>query len=220
MVNAGERLKPRRWAVVLVFGAGGGQRKVNEQSCLFSGVVNAGERSKPRRWAVMLIFGAGGDQRKVETPKTSSRACFRGWWMLEKGWNPENEQTCSFLGLVAVREWSKPWKQIFRAGGCQRMFKTLKMSMTTRFQGWWLLVGGLYCAPPVPIGTSWNQLDSDQKFGSREPAKLVRNFSNFSDWIPLSSSDSDRFHRKESDQIPTGTKWNQSGIWLEIDIIY
>ena len=71
---------------------------------------------------------------------------------------------------------------------------------------------GLYCAPPVPIGTSWNRLDSDQKFGSREPAKLVGNFSNFSDWIPLSSSDSDRFHRKESDQIPTGTKWNQSGI--------
>ena len=85
---------------------------------------------------------------------------------------------------------------------------------------WGTQVWGLYCAPPVPIGTSWNRLDSDQKFGSREPAKLVGNFSNFSDWIPLSSSDSDRFHWKESDQIPTGTKWNQSGIWLEIDIIY
>jgi len=55
---------------------------------------------------------------------------------------------------------------------------------------------------------------------SREPAKLVGNFSNFSNWIPLSFSDSDQFHWKESDQIPTGTKWNQSGIWLEIDIIY
>ena len=55
---------------------------------------------------------------------------------------------------------------------------------------------GLRCAPPVPIGTSWNWLDSDWKFGSREPAKLVGDFSNFSDWIPLSSSDSDRFHQK------------------------
>ena len=84
----------------------------------------------------------------------------------------------------------------------------------------YVMIRGLYCAPPVPIGTSWNRLDSDQKFESREPAKLVGNFSNFSDWILLSSSDSDRFHRKESDQIPIGTKWNQSGIWLEIDIIY
>ena len=52
----------------------------------------------------MLVFGAGGGQRKVETPKTSSHARFWGWWMLEKGRNPEDKQMCSFSGLVAVRE--------------------------------------------------------------------------------------------------------------------
>jgi len=32
-------------------------------------------------------------------------------------------------------------------------------------------VGGLYCAPQVPTGTSWNQADSDRNFLSRVPAK-------------------------------------------------
>ena len=34
----------------------------------------------------------------VETPKTSMTAHFWGWLMLEKGQNPEDEQSCSFSG--------------------------------------------------------------------------------------------------------------------------
>ncbi len=88
----------------------------------FRGVVNAGERLKPWRQAVMLVFGAGGGQRKVKTQKMSSCACFWEWLMLEKGQNPEDEQTCSFSGLVAVKEWLKPWKQ----------------TGMVHFLGWWL----------------------------------------------------------------------------------
>ena len=111
-----------------------GQTPENKQLYLFSGVVNAGEMLKPWRWAIVLVFGAGGCQRKVETSKTSSHAHFLGWWMLEKGWNPEDEQTCSFSGLVGIREWLKLENEqvwfVFGAGGCQRTFKNLKMSMT------------------------------------------------------------------------------------------
>ena len=63
--------KPQRRAVVLVFGAGGDQRKVETPKTSSGarfrggGGVDARERSKPRRRAVVLVFRAGGDQRKV-----------------------------------------------------------------------------------------------------------------------------------------------------------
>ena len=46
--------------------------------------------------------------KMVETPKTSMTAHFRGWWWPEKGQNPENEQSCLFLGVVNAGERSKP----------------------------------------------------------------------------------------------------------------
>jgi hypothetical protein len=70
----------------------------------FSGVVAVRELLKPRKHTGMLVVGAGGCQRTVQTPKTSSHARFQGWWQLEKGRNPEDEQSCSFSGLMVARE--------------------------------------------------------------------------------------------------------------------
>ena len=83
----------------------------DEQACLFLGLVAVREQSNPNNEHAWLVFGAGGCQEMVKTPKTSGHARFWSWWWPEKGRNPENEQSCSFLGVVAAGERSKPQRR-------------------------------------------------------------------------------------------------------------
>jgi hypothetical protein len=106
---------------VLIFGAGGGQRKAET----------------PRTSSYAHFWGWWWTQ-KGRNPENEQSCSFSG---PETGCNPEDERSCSFRGWWwperGVETPKTSGRARFGAGGGQRNVETPKTSGRARFQGWW-----------------------------------------------------------------------------------